>query len=830
MAMFKAILSAMLLGGMSIASSVTIAAGPDASGYQWSPVAIGGGGFVTGLTTHPPTGRIYAFTDVGGAYVWKPGNVRWAPLLDNLINDPRLNNLYGVEGLAADPNDPSGNTLWVTLGKYGNWADCCGIFRSKDGGLSFQQMYPAPGTSMNVSSTDTRRRQGPRFAIDPNNGQVVLYGTRSEGLKITTNNGTTWNNAAGFPSGVGDINAVVFDAHSGVDGSNHTNGVWAAVGLGSGRGLYHRISAGGSFTPVTYQPGFNTALAIQHLAIDAAGNLYVSLAHYSSTDCEPDCPDGGGVWRINPSGQFTDITPVTGKAYTGIDVALGTSDTIAQIAVVQQCASYACPVYISKNGGSSYTTYSYQTSPVNMNEVVVPGLSAPWFTAPSDSSASAWSAYPSALIFDPNDTAHASVFLSDYFGVWKGLGLSSTSGNAIWHNLAANHEEVEPYQLLAPPKPVIGTAARLLVALADVDGFRLTDPTTMPVQPLGPFLVGTTSKVQTNDLMGVTSGFDFYEPNSSLMIRVGVANHTSATSASFSTDNGQTWFFYTNLPANQIAGKIALAPQANPAASVAVWVPRGDNAGVYYSANANAATATWASASGAPIGALGTYPGTTAQWNYNEPLTADRYVGTTPGNCSTTFTGCVFYLYRQGGMYRSTNKGANWSRVHPFPAGAGSSAHPWVRVIGNPYANAVGDVWVAIADPYYSQGVSGIDGLYHSTDQGEVFTYSSAVNAAYLISIGPAVVAGSAYALYLYGRLSATPDVATVYRSDDKGATWVQIYDPSVNSPVGLTAAPCTIAAERSGPEPGSVYIGTCGRGVVYGTPNSGLIFYDGFE
>ena len=71
--------------------------------YIWKNVAIVGGGFVTGIITHPAEkGLIYARTDVGGAYRWDVSKDGWIPLTDWIDKDHWSD--MGVESVAIDPS------------------------------------------------------------------------------------------------------------------------------------------------------------------------------------------------------------------------------------------------------------------------------------------------------------------------------------------------------------------------------------------------------------------------------------------------------------------------------------------------------------------------------------------------------------------------------------------------------------------------------------------------------------------------------------------------------------------------------------------------------
>jgi hypothetical protein len=95
---------------------------------------MGGGGFVTGIITHPrQKGLMYARTDVGGAYRWDDSAQRWIPITDWMgMADASLT---GIESITVDPNDPQ--RVYVAAGIYngGNAA----ILRSDDQGKTFQR-------------------------------------------------------------------------------------------------------------------------------------------------------------------------------------------------------------------------------------------------------------------------------------------------------------------------------------------------------------------------------------------------------------------------------------------------------------------------------------------------------------------------------------------------------------------------------------------------------------------------------------------------------------------------------------------------------------------
>jgi hypothetical protein len=105
---------------------------PTAQPYIWRNVAMGGGGFVTGIIFHPTAKDLmYARTDVGGAYRWDAASQQWIPLNDWL--SPAENNYTGIESIGLDPSDP--NRLYLAAGTYSR--NPAAILRSDDQGKTF---------------------------------------------------------------------------------------------------------------------------------------------------------------------------------------------------------------------------------------------------------------------------------------------------------------------------------------------------------------------------------------------------------------------------------------------------------------------------------------------------------------------------------------------------------------------------------------------------------------------------------------------------------------------------------------------------------------------
>lgn len=170
---FAAVLRSFLLISALLAGGGTAWA----QAYNWKPVAIHGGGFVTGIQFHPSfSGLMYCRTDIGGAYRWNPTNNTWVPLLDFLGYPNNEWSLVSAESIGLDPQDT--NRLYLSCGWFGPGSgNPSQIMISTNQGASFTRL----NSPFVFEANSDGRGNGERFGVDPNLGSIVFYGTHLDG-------------------------------------------------------------------------------------------------------------------------------------------------------------------------------------------------------------------------------------------------------------------------------------------------------------------------------------------------------------------------------------------------------------------------------------------------------------------------------------------------------------------------------------------------------------------------------------------------------------------------------------------------------------------------
>ena len=176
---------------------------------------------------------------------------------------------------------------------------------------------------------------------------------------------------------------------------------------------------------------------------------------------------------------------------------------------------------------------------------------------------------------------------------------------------------------------------------------------------------------------------------------------------------------------------------------------------------------------------------------YTNAFTAVSSLPATAAIASDKRNNSVFYAAASSKFYISTDGGVSFSTT----AGSlGSSTSP-SRVVVHPSQS--GDVWVSTDK-----------GIFHTTDFGATFTAISGVSQAWAMALGAPATSGGYPAVYAAANIGSDG----YFRSDDAGASWVQINDAAHG--FGSTSGTC-MAADLT--VYGRVYIGSGGRGIFYG-------------
>ena len=255
------------------------------------------------------------------------------------------------------------------------------ILVSNDEGETFQTV----ATSIPMGSNDDGRSVGERLAIDPNDGQVLYFGSRTTGLWKSTDGAMTWNQVVGLPglaasdggaavgpattpNGVG-IPFVQFDPTSCGPGGQTV--AYAAVAT-IGPSLYRSDDGGATWTAVAGQP---VGLLPNRAALSSTGALYITYGGGTGTNGDgPNNVTAGAVYRLDtPSGTWTNVTPVpaTDFGFAGISVDAEQPQTVV-VSTIDRWST-GDDIYRTTDSGQHWTAVGVPTAAHDVS-------AAPWVT------------------------------------------------------------------------------------------------------------------------------------------------------------------------------------------------------------------------------------------------------------------------------------------------------------------------------------------------------------------------------------------------------------------------------------------------------------------
>ena len=491
--------------------------------WSYGQVAIGGGGFVTGVFSTPEEGLYYARTDVGGAYYRTPETGKWMSMNYWVTEADR--GLLGIDGLAYDPQSP--NRVFMLAGTSYFSGGKTAVLLSEDCGQTITVIEVTD--KITVHGNGMGRGNGERIAVDPNNGSIIFAGGRTGGMIKSTDGGYTWESVTGFPDALtaneNGINCILFDPSSVKDGV--TQKIYASLSASGRENLFVSEDGGNTWKAV---PGAIDTYMPQRMKPDSKGYQYVTYGDNEG----PWNATSGCVLRYNTDGTTDDISPA-GNAFG--DIVIDPNDdnrlvlVTTEVWVPQPNGANGDTFYTSTDGGKSWRDV--------INDMTISTGDMPWV----EGSAIHWC---SSLALDPFNTGKIMVN--------SGNGIFSCDD--IWADAPAFYFDAFGVEEVVPLDIISLEDYPLVSAIGDYDGFVHEDI--------------FTSASRHQDKIGTTSSITIAAQNRDLWAKVGGSSNGMALT--YSTDAGKTWNHITKSPEpgkTFYEGNLAF----NADGSVLIWSP-----------------------------------------------------------------------------------------------------------------------------------------------------------------------------------------------------------------------------------------------------------------
>ena len=302
--------------------------------YLWKPVAIGGGGFITGMSQDRQGKTQVIRADVYGAYLWDQETDRWVQLVNSASMPERFRTQDGMNAgvyeIVAAPSNP--DRLYMAAKGF--------VFRSDDRGSQWKLASGNTGFPMQFDANSQYRQYGPFLAVSPDDDDFVFFGTPNDGLWRSTDGGKAWKRVSSVPPAK-DLRpdpgtqapgiAIWFEP--GVSGR-----IWA---MSPGIGMFVSADKGQTFAPLA-QPNAEQPRVVKQGVFTADGSFLAAD------------PETKTIWRFR-NDAWIDL-----KAHSNLQpkkyAAIAINPTNQQVLAFADDGS----VVSSANGGDHWRTLGHR--------------------------------------------------------------------------------------------------------------------------------------------------------------------------------------------------------------------------------------------------------------------------------------------------------------------------------------------------------------------------------------------------------------------------------------------------------------------------------------
>ena len=762
--------------------------------FKWGNVMMGGGGFVSAIiTSKTEPNLIYARTDVGGAYRWNEAAQSWIPITD-WVNHRRMG-LLGIDALAIDPSNPS--RVYMLAGtEYWNQGLTM-ILRSDNYGETFDTINVTH--LFKTHGNGYGRQNGERLAVDPNNPNVLLVGTRDDGLWRSADRGTTWSNVQNAPTLRNKLGIcfVLFDP------TKTANGLTSRIYIGLSRdrdNLYVSDDAGETWEPIAF-PSLSRTLMPQRAVLTPGGRfLYVAAANGAGPGFGTGTTINRGAvlkydteakaWsNISPE-NFLDNPPhpqwpnqtdhdAHFGGFGGISMCAADSNRIIvssintwrpQIWDGTGVAGWGDRIYETTDGGTTWRGIFGNLTDEDINNITGSEQIAVLYKNGFNWIEGESIHWAGSIEIDPFNPKR--VFVTSGNGIYMADNFSA--GERFRFNFTVRGiEETVPIDVASIP------GGPLITVIKDYDGFVHND-ITKPV-------LGS----RHNPRMGCTYGLDFAKLRPNIVVRAGGDDRPESHNdyrfpLYYSLDTARTWTKFVTNPGpggQNFKGKIAISSDGR----VVIWAPENRNV-IFRTDNWGA---TWTTSTGI---------------SSNTPLPK-----------ADPIDPAVFYAFNSGRVHISNDTGktftpggqcGNISWTRDMQVTPGIKGHVWVAGIG----------WdIETADnPIHGGLARSVDGglTFHDIDpqSGGLWGYTQRVQHAEAIGFGKAAPGAVYPAIYISGTID---NIRGIWQSIDEAKTWTRIDEPKYA--FGALANGNFVRGDMN--TFGVVYRSTAGRGIAARMP-----------